>query len=314
MKCNIGAEKETDYGLFFQWGDTVGYDEDSASEYSSTSTCPGYGDYTTWNNNNLTNNVLNTSVDAAYVHTNGKAKMPTLTQCKELINETNNEWTTIDGVAGRKFTNKSDSSKYIFIPAAGFFYDGKRSSEGLGGNVWSSSLYTSNINNAYGLHLDDSSVGAGGGNRVYSFSVRGVKNDTVVLKVEYDINSKDSTVYGGNSTDVIMNAYIVNAIDSISDEISCTLNVEGNVVYELCANNGSTVLETDYIFPIKASVTINGSQVITATVVNPRPICPSTYTKEGKTYSEGLMMYAHGEEDVTVEITDKKAPTGYVWE
>ena len=77
---NIGAEKETDYGLYFQWGDTVGYDESTAAAHSSQSTCPGYGDYTTWDTANLTNNVLNTSVDAAYAHTNGKAKMPTLTQ------------------------------------------------------------------------------------------------------------------------------------------------------------------------------------------------------------------------------------------
>ena len=27
-KCNIGAEKESDYGLYFQWGDVVGYRSD----------------------------------------------------------------------------------------------------------------------------------------------------------------------------------------------------------------------------------------------------------------------------------------------
>jgi hypothetical protein len=30
------------------------------------------------------------------------------------------EWTTINGVYGQKFTNKSDSSKYVFFPAAGY--------------------------------------------------------------------------------------------------------------------------------------------------------------------------------------------------
>ena len=132
MKCNIGAEKETDYGLFFQWGDTVGYDEDSAAAHSTWSTCPGNGGnssydsaaLTTWNTANLTNGVLNTSVDAAYVHTNGKAKMPTKAQFEELRSGTNNEWATINGIAGHKFTNKTDSSKYIFIPSAGYFTDG----------------------------------------------------------------------------------------------------------------------------------------------------------------------------------------------
>ena len=183
-KCNIGATKETDYGLFFQWGDTVGYDESTAAAHSSWSTCPGNGGassydtsaLSTWNTTNLTNNVLNTSVDAAYAHTNGKAKMPTEAQVDELINGTNSEWTTIDGVAGRKFTNKSDSSKYIFIPAAGYFDNGSHSDEGSRGFVWSSSLYTLSVFSAYILHLYSGSAYMRNSNRYYAQSVRGVKN------------------------------------------------------------------------------------------------------------------------------------------
>ena len=182
MKCNIGATKETDYGLFFQWGDTVGYDESTAAAHSTWSTCPGNGGnssynesaLSTWDTTNLTNNVLNTSVDAAYAHTNGKAKMPTQTQVQELISGTNSEWTTIDGVAGRKFTNKSDSSKYIFIPAAGFFLNGSHGDEGSRGYVWSSSLSTSDVGNAYDLYFGSSSVDAGSYGRCYARSVRGV--------------------------------------------------------------------------------------------------------------------------------------------
>ena len=180
MKCNIGAEKETDYGLFFQWGDTVGYDESTAAAHSTWSTCPGNGGassydtsaLTTWNTSNLTNNVLNTSADAAYVHTNGKAKMPTQTQFQELIDETNSEWTTIDGVTGRKFTNKTDSSKYIFIPAAGYFNNGSRRSKGSSGYVWSSSLYS--VGNAYYLYFNNSIVFTGNYDRSGAYSVRGV--------------------------------------------------------------------------------------------------------------------------------------------
>ena len=39
-KMNIGATKETDYGKYFQWGDTVGYTDVS---HSTWSTCPGNG-------------------------------------------------------------------------------------------------------------------------------------------------------------------------------------------------------------------------------------------------------------------------------
>lgn len=26
--CNVGASKPSDYGLYFQWGDTIGYPKD----------------------------------------------------------------------------------------------------------------------------------------------------------------------------------------------------------------------------------------------------------------------------------------------
>lgn len=43
---NIGAEKETDYGLYFQWGNTVGYTDAS---HSTWTTCPGNGGNSDYN-------------------------------------------------------------------------------------------------------------------------------------------------------------------------------------------------------------------------------------------------------------------------
>ena len=153
MKCNIGAEKETDYGLYFQWGDTVGHEGDFEFTWSN---CPGNGGnrsynepaLSTWNTANLTNNVLNTSVDAAYAHTKGKAKMPTQAQFHELNSNTNNEWVTIDGVKGVKFTNKNDSSKYIFIPASGWREGRYINNSSINGYYWSSTLYPINVSYA----------------------------------------------------------------------------------------------------------------------------------------------------------------------
>ena len=50
-------------------------------------------------------------------------KMPTKDQCQELIDNTTSTWTSINSVNGRKFISKIDSSKYIFLPAAGGWYD-----------------------------------------------------------------------------------------------------------------------------------------------------------------------------------------------
>ena len=46
-------------------------------------------------------------------------KMPTETQCQELIDGTNSVW----GSRGRIFYNKTDYNKYILIPAVGFCFD-----------------------------------------------------------------------------------------------------------------------------------------------------------------------------------------------
>lgn len=47
--------------------------------------------------------------------------MPTYDQINELLNETNIEETTVNNVIGYKFINKSDETKYIFVPMTGYF-------------------------------------------------------------------------------------------------------------------------------------------------------------------------------------------------
>ena len=45
-----------------------------------------------------------------------------MVQCQELIDNTTSTWTTINDVNGKKFINKTNSSKYIFLPAGGLWY------------------------------------------------------------------------------------------------------------------------------------------------------------------------------------------------
>ena len=67
--------------------------------------------------------------------------MPTKTQCQELLyNNTNSEWITLNNVNGRKFINKTDSSKYIFFPAAGGWDGTNHNNIGSQGSYWSTSL------------------------------------------------------------------------------------------------------------------------------------------------------------------------------
>ena len=62
--------------------------------------------------------------------------MPTKDQCQELIDNTTSTWTTINGVNGRKFINKSDSNKYIFLPAGGCYADTTYDDVGSYGFYW----------------------------------------------------------------------------------------------------------------------------------------------------------------------------------
>ena len=112
--------------------------------------------------------------DAACANMGGDWHIPTPTQFSELIANTTSAWTTQDGVNGRLFTSKKDTSKSIFIPAAGYACDGSVNGVGGGADFWSSMLDMGGV--GYGQCLDFYSVYIGLNNlyRYYGYSVRGV--------------------------------------------------------------------------------------------------------------------------------------------
>ena len=58
-------------------------------------------------------------------------------QASELIDNTTNEWTSLNGVNGMKFYNNTDFSKYIFLPAAGRWQDTNHYFVNTDGFSWS---------------------------------------------------------------------------------------------------------------------------------------------------------------------------------
>ena len=180
-KCNVGAEKETDAGLYFAWGETTGY---TASQVGTDKRF-SWSDYKYGNSSNLTKynqsdskTVLEPEDDAASQIMGSDWRMPTKAEFDELLSGTTNELIADykgTGVSGRKFTSKTDTSKYIFIPAAGSCSDGSVYSVGIRGSVWSSSLYASDHNNAWYLYFVSDRCYMGNGSRYYGRSVRGVR-------------------------------------------------------------------------------------------------------------------------------------------
>ena len=181
-KCNVGAEKETDAGLYFAWGETTGY---TASQVGTDKQF-SWSDYKYGNSSsNLTKynqsdgkTVLEPEDDAVSQIMGGDWRMPTKNEFDELLSGTTNEWITNyngTGVKGMKFTSKTDTSKYIFIPAAGYCYSGSVFSVGNYGRVWSSSLYTSYPDSAWSLDFSSGDCGMSDVGRCEGRSVRGVR-------------------------------------------------------------------------------------------------------------------------------------------
>ena len=145
---NIGAPKPEHCGDFFAWGETSGYNGGkTAFNWTTYKYCMGtnktltkYCDDSEYGTvDHLTE--LDLEDDAAYVNWGPGWRMPSKEQFNELRNSelTTAEWTTVNGVNGRKITSISNGNS-IFLPAAGYFLDTSLNSEGEHGMYWSRTL------------------------------------------------------------------------------------------------------------------------------------------------------------------------------
>jgi surface protein len=93
--------------------------------------------------------------DAATVNWGPNWRMPNNDQINELRNNTTSEWTTINGVKGRKITSNSNGNS-IFLPAAGYFYGTGLDHVGDYGFYWSRSFSTGLPYDAHQMVINDS--------------------------------------------------------------------------------------------------------------------------------------------------------------
>ena len=176
-KYNVGAESETDYGDYFMWGSTKANTPDECTWANA----PFNGGNTSYNANAFNqvkntacpNGILAKEYDAAAQIMGGDWRMPTQDDIQELIDNTTSEWTTINGVNGRKFTSKINGNT-IFIPTAGSCNGGSVNHVGDSGSVWSSSLYASDPYRAWYLNFTSYNCNKYGSRHFNGLSVRGV--------------------------------------------------------------------------------------------------------------------------------------------
>ena len=179
--CNVGTDKPEDEGLLFQFGRVDGYRFGDTNHNFRTNkqnkqdTGSEYIPVTTSGKIYKKNEILDLEDDAAHVNMGGKWRMPTKDELKEFVDNTTHKVETINGVQCMVFTSKINN-KQLFIPFAGYWYNGSFGSAGSYASVWSSQVHPSNVNSAVRL-LCDSSGNADIGSyyvRSCAFSVRGV--------------------------------------------------------------------------------------------------------------------------------------------
>ena len=176
-KCNIGATNEEEPGLYFQWGDTQGYTAEQVgngeglkefkSDYYKFSIDGSSSNFSKYNASD-SKKVLDPEDDAAHVIMGGNWRMPTFDEYKELCLNTDiylvpSEGEEIQGTAqeqsgsviinwvsfaegtlkGIKFYKKGDKQTYIFVPVSGTAVNDSVQGVDNGGNLWTSSLYSS---------------------------------------------------------------------------------------------------------------------------------------------------------------------------
>ena len=139
-ECNVGASKPEEYGLYFWWGDTVGY---AGNWYFDGNHCPTYcksiSELQSLGYIDSTGN-LAPAHDAARAHWGSPWRMPTDAEFVALISNCDTQWTTRNGAIGWLVKGRGAySSKSIFLPAAGCGHDSLLYCLGSEGDYWSSS-------------------------------------------------------------------------------------------------------------------------------------------------------------------------------
>lgn len=176
-KYNIGAESETQAGGLYGYGDITGM---STSEYLV--------DYATSDISGTGNDIATAISSAIDGESENKSQTPTQTQWEELISKTTQEFTTIDGVDGMKFTAKNGN--YIFLPAAGYRDAETTTGEGNLGLYWTGNVNTisSDYANTVKMTTADGAV-VGLSKRNLGLSVRSVRAYDAAAELAVD-NSK----------------------------------------------------------------------------------------------------------------------------
>ena len=173
---NIGAEKVSDYGDYFSWGETCPKNDYTWDAYKHGISADELYKYS-YSDNIM---VLEPADDTATVNLGIEWRMPTRAEWEELCNKCNCqwEWTAVDGTPGYKITSRKPgyTGKSIFLPAAGYFRGQAIEGKEKSAYYWSSSRNEPFPDRAICLYFIPNFIGIGNnGFRNGGFTIRPVK-------------------------------------------------------------------------------------------------------------------------------------------
>ena len=168
---NYAIGEPTDYGCYFSWGNIDGHNEGDGYSFDSDN-------YALTSGSQLTGNIPSDDAlhDAAVARIGGGFHLPSGDQMTELFNSeyTTNEWTTLNGVNGRRVTSKINGNS-VFFSAAGYYNGLSLNNCGLNGYYWSSRRINASF--SYNLYFNSGSVSPQyNSRRYYGYLVRAVLN------------------------------------------------------------------------------------------------------------------------------------------
>ena len=204
--CNIGASKPEECGLYFAWGETEGYTSDTSDGHYFDAKNHKWWSYggkdpvltkycSSMHRGKIDNKFeLDPEDDAATVIWGNKWEMPSSDQVGELCDSsyTISEWTTLNGVRGKKITSKKNG-KSIFLPAAGFRTESWKGAFKSVGFYWSRTIYNGDFN-AYCLIFDKAGIECYAIPRHNGICIRPVRSPKNKKKAKLEITEGDAMV------------------------------------------------------------------------------------------------------------------------
>lgn len=141
-QTNVGAAKRENAGNYFAWGETSPKESYSAENYKWMNTLGRLTKYCTSSHlgrpDGLT--ILEPADDAATAVLGDGWRTPTQNEMQELLEKCTWTWSSLNGCQGYivRSNVKGYTDKYIFLPAAGFFFGNESPTLNYYGYYWTS--------------------------------------------------------------------------------------------------------------------------------------------------------------------------------